>query len=289
MRTAFFEVRASCACRDVFQMVRAFPHRSFGASIIRQVEHKILCFLVNENPQVVLPLSFPQPFEIAKSHLATHGVHYLERPKPGFSTMAKPQVDFFGAGAHRDWVLTSAKRRRRGPRRRNTAILASHGSLPTYLARVRPRLRRAFARPYFGVVSLRSVVQERLLLRQPEKPLLARHGARARQARTAERGRRSRLAGGGRSGFSGRNGRKRAFGPRGIDCGEKAAAARRARGALGCHRGVRHQGVVGREHQERRSRARRAHRGNHAHRGRRLQREHCRQALQALPAVEGGA
>ena len=58
---------------------------------------------------------------------------------------------------------------------------------------------------------------------------------------------------------------------------------------MGCHRGVRHQGVLGREHQKRRARAHRAHHRNRAYRGRHLQRRHGGPPLQALPAVEGRA
>ena len=53
----------------------------------------------------------------------------------------------------------------------------THDKLSAYLARVRPGIRRALPRPRARVVSLGALACERLLLRQPAKPLLARHRA----------------------------------------------------------------------------------------------------------------
>ena len=58
---------------------------------------------------------------------------------------------------------------------------------------------------------------------------------------------------------------------------------------MGRHSLVRHQRIKRREHQERGARAGGAHPGRSAYRRRDLQRRHSRAAVQALPAMAGGA
>ena len=145
----------------------------------------------------------------------------------------------------------------------------AHGFLPAYLPRVRTRFRRTIAHPGARIVPLGALAQERLLLRQPAKPLLACDGRLPGPPGTAERWRPHRRRDAHRD-------------PRGIHRRETAPAAGRRHRAVGRHRVVRHQGLQRRQHQKRRARRYLARARDRAHRGRHLQRRNRGAAVQAL-------